>query len=117
MDHFQFADEDFLARFLSCELEPQLFNHEAHLRLGWVLVRKHGVEKATEILCSSIERFDRTFDEGIRYDRGITVASAQLLAGLMAGSSAADFPAFLEEFPRLRTHFREMLDHPNGTRG
>jgi len=33
----------------------------------------------------------------------------------MAGSSAIDFPAFLNEFPRLRTHFREMLDSADRT--
>ena len=73
MDHYQYSDKEFLERFLSCEMDSRLFDHEAHLRPGWLLIRQHGVDGAAEILCGSIERFDRMFDKGIKFDRAITL--------------------------------------------
>ena len=64
MSHYDLSDTEFLERYLACEFDPQLFDHEAHLRLGWLLIRDHGVEVAAEVLCDSIQRFDRTFDKG-----------------------------------------------------
>jgi hypothetical protein len=110
MDHSTYSDTEFAERFLACMLDPALFTHEAHLRLGWILVREHGVEQASVILCEAIARFDRTFGSGTKFNRTITVASARMLAHFMARSTSTDFRTFITKFPRLRTHFRDLLD-------
>ena len=45
-DHFELADSEFLKQFKNCELDPLVFNHEAHLRLAWLHIHTYGIEKA-----------------------------------------------------------------------
>lgn len=110
MDHTKYGDSEFEERFFACDMAPELFTHEAHLRLGWLLIRRHGKDRAEELLCKGIERFDRVFGDGTKFDRTITIVSVRILAQFMEGSASDEFALFISEFPRLRTHFRELLD-------
>jgi hypothetical protein len=46
--HFELSDELFEEQFQNCQLNPALFNHEAHLRLAWIHITKYGIDKAIE---------------------------------------------------------------------
>ena len=99
----------FARQFADCTLIPQLFNHEAHLRLAWIHVREFGVEQAAVNLCSQIQKFDATFDDGTKFNTTVTVAAVKAVNHFMERSSTTTFPAFIAENPRLKTDFKGLI--------
>ena len=116
-DHYQLTDAEFVEHFDNCTLDPALFTHEAHLRLGWILVRTHGTERAGELLCEMIARYAQFLGKAEKFNRTITIASARMIAHFLSRSSTTVFRAFIAEFPQLQHNFRELLDAPYSARG
>ena len=50
--HYQLTDNQFETQFADLSMDPTLFSHEAHLRLAWIHIKHHGVDKAIENICS-----------------------------------------------------------------
>ena len=109
--HFELSDNEFETQFRECTFPPQLFSsHEAHLRLAWIHIKKYGIDQACENLCAQILKFDQTFDKGDKFHYTLTVAAARVVYHFMLKSKADTFEGFIQEFPRLKTHFKELLD-------
>ena len=51
------TDKDFLNDIVNCTLSPELFTHEAQLRLSWILINKYGLEVATLKNCKIKENY------------------------------------------------------------
>ena len=113
--HLHLNDTEFESQFANCTLDPELFNHEAHLRLAWVHVRKYGQEQAVNNLCSQIAHFDSTFGDGTKFHLTLTIASAKVIDHFLKKSSSTTFSEFIAEFPRLRTNFKDILAFHYGT--
>ncbi|RDY61687.1 hypothetical protein [Flagellimonas nanhaiensis] len=113
-DHYQLSDSDFEKKFEDCSLEPSLFNHEAHVRLAWVYIKKYGEAIAIQKICEDIKRFDRTHGDGNKFHVTLTVASVKAVNHFIKKSSSSSFKAFIGEFPRLKTSFKELLDQHYG---
>ena len=109
MDHYQYTDEEFVAQMRSTSFPPALFNHEAHLRLGWVMIRTHGPDRAVELLCELIQNYARAIGEAEMYDLALTIAATRIIALCTMRSNATDFTTFLAEFPKLGNGFRELI--------
>lgn len=107
--HFSLSDTDFVDQFENATLQPELFSHEAHLRLAWIHIDRYGVEKAIKNICSQIARFDRIHDDGTKFHKTLTVAAIYAVAHFISRSSSDNFRDFIEEFPRLKYHFRELI--------
>ncbi len=43
-EHFYLTDIQFERQFANCSLNPELFSHEAHLRLAWLHISKYGLK-------------------------------------------------------------------------
>ena len=112
--HYQLSDDEFEQQFENCFMNPSFFSHEAHIRLAWIHVRKYGVEKACNHVCTQIQKFDRAFDEGLKYNKTVTVACVKAVNHFVQQSTMDDFRGFIREFPRLKTNFRELLDFHYG---
>jgi hypothetical protein len=41
--HLDLSDNEFEKQFINCELSPDIFSHEAHLRLAWINIKKMGL--------------------------------------------------------------------------
>lgn len=109
--HYQLTDETFEAQFRERTLNPQLFaNHEAHLRLAWIHIKKYGIEQACKNLCTQIQAFDATFGDGTKFHHTLTVASARVVYHFMQKSKASSFQELITKFPRLKTNFKDLLD-------
>lgn len=113
-DHSQLSDAVFAQQFADCSLSPQLFSHEAHLRLAWILIRQYGLATGIHQLCEQIARFDQTFGDGSKFNRTVTVAAAQIMAHFMKKSKSQDFPGLMREFPALKNNFKGLLDSHYG---
>ncbi len=107
--HRQLSDKDFSRLFEECTLEPTLFTHEAHLRLAWLLIREHGLQPATEMLCGQIMRYDRQHGKGTKFSEHVTRAAVQLVNELQKQSQDHSFMDFIGRHPRLLFDFGELL--------
>lgn len=109
MDHYSLNDEAFEHQFATLTLNPALFSHEAHLRLAWIHVNKYGVDQAALNLCEQIRIFDQTFDDGTKFNVTVTVAAVKAVHHFMQKSETTSFADFIEENPRLKYNFKELL--------
>lgn len=108
-DHFKYSDTEFLKHFADFTLEPALFTHEAHLRLAWLYINLYGTEKAAGLICNQIKAFDRKFGDGSKFNKTVTIASVFIVSHFMGRSLCSEFERFLEEFPRLKTNFTDLI--------
>jgi hypothetical protein len=108
-DHFQFSDEVFENQFEKCLLDPELFSHEAHLRLAWIHIRKSGFEQALKNVREQLKNFTRHVGAEDKYHETVTVAAVKAVYHFMLKSEKEDFPSFIKENIRLKTHFKELL--------
>lgn len=108
-NHSCLTDPEFEKQFKQTTLPSEDFTHEAHLRLAWIYLTKYGLQKATEKLCEEIRQFDQTHGDGTKFNQTVTVASAHTINHFIKRSHAEDFSVFIGEFPRLLTHFKEIV--------
>ena len=110
MNHFQYTDKQFEQQFESCELDPTLFNHEAHLRLAWIHINKYGMDNALSNIQSQIKNFVKYVGAEDKYNTTLTVAAIKAVYHFMVKSESDNFDDFIREFPRLKNSFRELID-------
>jgi hypothetical protein len=103
------TDDELEDQFKKGRLDPRTFDHEAHLRLAYVHVKKYGVAKAIQNLCLQIGVFDRTHGEGIKYHETITIVAVKIMNHFMRRTSALNFQGLIKEFPRLRDDFKGLI--------
>lgn len=104
------SDTEFEDQFRQMTLDPALFTHEAHLRLAWIHIEKYGVDEAIENICDQIKKFDATHGDGTKFHVTMTVAAVKVVHHFFQKSRATSFQVFQKEFPRLTSHFKELLD-------
>lgn len=113
-NHFQLTDIEFERRFESTDLPPNLFTHEAHIRLAWIHILKYGEEKAVSKICEQILNFDNVHGKGDKFHMTVTVAAVKMVNHFIKKSQSNDFKVFIKEFPRLKAAFKELLEFHYG---
>ncbi|MEE1963335.1 hypothetical protein V1387_11620 [Allomuricauda taeanensis] len=107
-------DLEFLNAFESGNFPPSMFDHEAHLRLAWVSLKQYGEQEAIEKVCEGIKNFDMLHGDGNKFHTTLTVASIKTVNHFMQKSKSHHFADFIQEFPRLKTSFKELLGQHYG---
>lgn len=102
-------DSTFEAQFKACTLDPNLFDHEAHLRLAWIHIRRYGKETAIDNICHQLYRFTEHLGASHKFNTTITVAAIKAVNHFILQSKSDNFPNFVKEFPRLKTNFKDLL--------
>jgi hypothetical protein len=108
-DHFQYSDEEFDAVIADCTIDPALFNHEAHLRLAWIHLRRSGVEQAVVSVEERILGLVDFLGARDKFNKTLTIAAVRTVHHFLQRSGAQTFRELIAEFPRLKTHFRELI--------
>ncbi len=108
--HYQLSDEAFEKQFEDLSLEPSLFTHEAHLRLAWIHIRKHGVRNAIDNITKQIKAFATYHGDADKYNETVTVAAVRTVYHFILKSSTHTFSEFIKENPRLKFDFKHLLD-------
>jgi len=67
-------------------------------------------EKAIENVSQSIRNFDALHGDGSKFHTTLTVASIKTVNHFMQKSKSHQFADFIQEFPRLKTSFKELLN-------
>nr|WP_288935398.1 hypothetical protein [uncultured Allomuricauda sp.] len=107
--HSQYTDKEFIHAFESRGFPPNLFTHEAHLRLAWIYLIQYDESLAIDKTCQGIQNFDQFHGDGTKYHVTLTVASVKVVHHFRQKSTATTFEEFIIEYPRLITSFKELL--------
>ena len=108
-------DEAFIARLKDCTLDPACFSHEAHLRLAWLMITQLGTDPAIAEIRSLLLSYVDFLGARDKYNETLTVAAVKTVRHFMLRSDSDNFTAFLLEFPRLKTAFRELISRHYAT--
>ena len=103
------SDEAFLSDAENCTLDPKLFDHEAHLRLAWIMITRFGLEIGTKRICKTIKTIDKTFGDGTKYHETLTIASMHIVEHFNKKGTFNNFSDLTSTYPRLLTHFKDIL--------
>ena len=109
--HFNLSDTEFKKQFISCELSPVDFTHEAHLRLAWINLDQFQIEKAEQEIQNQIEKFVAFVGAKDKYNKTVTIAAMKTVHHFMLKSKTDNFKDFIIENPRLKDNFKALLDH------
>lgn len=107
--HFDLTDRDFERSFTDYSLDPELFNHEAHLRLAWIHVNKYGEAKAIQNITTQLQKFVAFVGAKDKYNHTLTVAAIKAVSHFIKKASADNFKDFIVEFPRLKNNFKDLM--------
>ncbi|WP_020567556.1 hypothetical protein [Neolewinella persica] len=108
-NHLDFSDAEFSSEFESCRLPPELFTHEAHLRLGWIHLKEQGGEAAVEIVRKQIANYVVHLGASDKFNVTLTVAAVKTVQHFWQKSTSDNFVDFMLEFPRLKYNFKELI--------
>lgn len=107
--HHLLTNQEFEEYFKNCTLNSVIFTHEAHLRLAYIHIKKYGLDKAIDNLCTQIPNFDQKFGDGKKFNKTVTIASAQIIYHFINTTNSSNFNDFIEEFPDLKNNFLKLL--------
>ncbi|MEM7484275.1 MAG: hypothetical protein AAF348_03615 [Bacteroidota bacterium] len=102
-------DKEFEQQFERGELPPDLFTHEAHLRLAWIHVTQYGIDTAVKNVTQQIKRYTQKLNATDKYNHTLTVAAVRAVYHFALKSKSNTFSDFIKEFPRLRFNFKELM--------
>ena len=108
-NHRTLSDAEFLRQFSHCEMAPDDFTHEAHLRLAYLHLRQYGLEEAEVKVQEQLRRFVAHVGAADKYNGPLTVAAVRAVHQYMQRSSSDDFLDFLKESPALTNNFKEAI--------
>ena len=107
--HLRLSDLEFEQQFQDCTLNPELFTHEAHLRLAYIHINKYGVKLAERNITSQLKAFVIHLGALDKYNETLTLAAVKAVYHFTLKSKSSDFQSFVLEFPRLKSNFRELM--------
>ena len=107
--HFELSDSELEKQFMLCELNPQIFTHEAHLRLTWINIKRYGIEKAESNIESQLANYVKSLGAEDKFNTTLTLAAIKAVHHFMLKSESDSFEDFIREFPRLKYNFKELI--------
>ena len=104
------TDREFEIQFSKNTLNPELFSHEAHIRLAWIHISKYGVTQAIENIRSQLHSYVTHLGAVEKYNETLTVAAIKAVKHFMQKYPFDNFQDFIIAFPRLKTHFKDIIE-------
>lgn len=89
LHHSELDDSEFMESFENGSLAPNIFSHEAHLRIGWLYIKNYGEQQAVKKACDGIKQFDELHGTGDKFHVTLTVASIKVLHHFMKKSKSS----------------------------
>ncbi len=109
--HSELSDEAFELQFASGVFPASLFIHEAHLRLGFIHIKKYGIEKAIEQVSQQIQQLVISIGAQEKYHHTITIAALHILYHYIRKNPEAPFQQLLASEPQLLANFKSILNN------
>ncbi len=109
--HIQLSDQEFETQFADKSIDPSLFTHEAHLRLAWIHIKRYGIDKAIDHICTQIKVFATFHGDKEKYHIRVTAAAVRVVYHFVLKSKSENFNDFILESPRLKNNFKKLFDN------
>ncbi|HEY2695344.1 MAG TPA: hypothetical protein VGJ45_07740 [Pseudonocardiaceae bacterium] len=77
------------------------FGHRQHVRLTWLTVRRHGTERAIELISDGIRQTTRYVGKPQKYHATVSRAWVELVGHHAVNDEATDFDVFAARNPAL----------------
>ena len=103
-------DKEFEQLFSQALIEPEDFNHLAHLRLGWIHITKYGIEEAIENVSHQLKAFVSKHGAEDKYHHTLTVSSLYIILHFIEKYPSLGFSELIKKEPRLLEDFRKLLE-------
>ena len=98
------ADDEFLAAFETADLPLAAFDHRAHVRAGYLYLRRHGFGAGLVRFSEALRGFAAAYGKAGLYHETITVAFLALINERVAAEEATgDWLSFAAANPALFT--------------
>ena len=110
LQHTQLSDTDFIEQFKNGSLNPEIFNHEAHLRLAWLYIDKFGLKQAEQNIQKQLQNFVEIVGARDKYHTTLTIVAIRIVNHFIQRSGSNNFTDFIIEFPQLKTEFKALID-------
>jgi predicted glycosyltransferase involved in capsule biosynthesis len=107
--HYQLTDSEFESQFLNCTMSPEIFSHEAHIRLAWIHIRKYGFQKAEKNISKQLKCYVSSLGASDKYNETVTIAAIKAVKHFIDRSNTQDFSEFIKENNKLVTDFKGLL--------
>ena len=109
LNHNQLTDSNFIEQFKNGSLNPQIFNHEAHLRLAWLYIDMFGIKQAEKDIQKQLQNFVEIVGAKDKYHKTLTIVAIRIVNHFMQKSETNNFTDFINEFPQLKSEFKELV--------
>ncbi|SDQ78300.1 hypothetical protein [Flagellimonas zhangzhouensis] len=107
--HLEVSNEQFINDMEKGGFPPNLFTHEAHIRLAWLYLNQFDEKVAIEKTCHTIQNFNQLHGDGTKFHLTLTVASVKVVQHFKKKSKATTFIEFINENPRLIQAFQSLV--------
>ena len=95
-------DREFLRAFHESNLSSEDFRHQGHLRLAWLVLRRHSLEEALPLLSSGIRQYASSKGAGGTYNETLTRFWMRIVNHAMqTNPSTQEFEQLINTFPIL----------------
>ncbi|MEZ4951378.1 MAG: hypothetical protein R2784_18620, partial [Saprospiraceae bacterium] len=91
------------------EFPVSLFNHEAHLRLAYLHLKKYGRKEAINNVCNQLKSYVQKLGAEEKFNVTLTIAAIRAVEHFMDKSGSDNFDGFIAENPRLNSNFKELM--------
>jgi hypothetical protein len=108
--HYALTDSEFEQQFETAMLHPDIFTHEAHLRLAWVHLQLYGLEKALGNITSQLRNYTRAVGAADKYNETVTIAAIHAVHHFRIRSHHDEFENFIRENSQLKTNFKDLIN-------
>ncbi len=103
------SDSEYESNIEKCNINPNEFDHIAHLRLAWINIKKYGIDKAIIRVPAQIQKLVETFNVAEKYHTTLTIAAINTVYHFMQKSKSRNFQDFIVEFPKLKNDFMDLI--------
>ncbi|HET7436153.1 MAG TPA: hypothetical protein VFN10_15695 [Thermoanaerobaculia bacterium] len=103
------SDDELLARFENCTLDPATFHHREHVRIAWLYVREHPLPVALMKFSEGLQRFAASLGSSL-YHATITWAFLFLIHERVQNAPCETFDEFADANPDLLTWKPSILE-------
>ena len=108
--NFELSDIELKLKFENLTLYPELFTHEAHLRLAWVFITKYGFDNAMTKIKIQLKSFATFIGAPEKYNEGLTDAAIRTVYEFIRCSETDNFNDFIQKNKILKNNFKEIIE-------
>ena len=99
-----------LEQFERLQVDPETFDHAAHVYVGWELVTTYSLEEAIHRFTDALKRLTRSLNIEGKYHETITWYFMILIAERQSTAPAASWDAFVAANPDLLDDSKTLLE-------